>query len=428
MASRAAKGLFAVASAAAASDLNFLVMGDWGGSDQSPYTKTSERHTAQQMDKAASALGAKFSLALGDNFYFKGVTGVNDNRFQNTFEQCFDGQSLSADSGHTFHMLAGNHDHYGNVQAQIDYSKKSARWSFPSLYYTFSKTAPDGATVQFVMIDTVGIAGQSQLNAEDVDGLKGSELPGPANLTAAQSQTQWIEETLAASTADYLIVAGHYPVYSVGDHGPTSALSPQKFPYLRKYKVSTYLCGHDHSAQHIDVGDGIQYHVIGSANFASGWGHINSVSSSQLKFHDARTGGYATFSVNKGGMVIKHYDGDGALRHSAPAIPPRGSVPSPSPTPVPSPTPSLTWECKTNQQAVVGKDTNLQHTGDDRSSCTTACEGTANCLAVFWHKTDSHCHVLTGSFSHSDWSAKLSSNSEYDSCFATTATQGSSVV
>merc|ERR1712000_652656 len=193
------------------------------------------------------------------------------------------------------------HDHLGNVQAQIDYSKKSSRWSFPSLYYTFSKTAPDGATVQIVMIDTVKLSGQSS-NAEDSLRLKGCELPGPANLTAAQSQLQWIDETLAASTADYVIVAGHYPVYSVGDHGPTSSLSPSKFPYLQRHKVSAYLCGHDHSEQHIDKGDGVQYHV------------------------NKGTGGYATVSVNKKGMVIKHYDGDGTLAYTAPAIPPRGST------------------------------------------------------------------------------------------------------
>ena len=323
MSLRIARGLLTLASAVAANDLHFLVMGDWGGTDHSPWTHTAEVNTAKQMDKAAASLGAKFSLALGDNFYYKGVTSVDDSRFQNTFEQCFNGDSLK--NGHTFHVIAGNHDHIGNVQAQIDYSKKSSRWSFPSLYYTFSKTAPDGATVQIVMIDTVKLSGQSS-NAEDALRLKGCELPGPANLTAAQSQLQWIDETLAASTADYVIVAGHYPVYSVGDHGPTSSLSPSKFPYLQRHKVSAYLCGHDHSEQHIDKGDGVQYHVIGSANFHSGWDHISSVSSSQLKYHDNKgTGGYATVSVNKKGMVIKHYVGDGTLAYTAPAIPPRGS-------------------------------------------------------------------------------------------------------
>jgi len=421
MALRVAWGLLTLASAVVAEDLHFLVMGDWGGTDHSPWTHTAEVNTAKQMDKAAADLGAKFTLALGDNFYYHGVEDVDDTRFQDTFEKCFNGDSLKND--HTFHVIAGNHDHYGNVQAQIDYSSKSTRWSFPSLYYTFSKTAPDGATVQFVMIDTVGIAGQSQLNAEDVGGLKGTELPGPANLTAAESQLYWIDKTLAASTADFVIVAGHYPVYSVGDHGPTSALSPKNFPYLQQHKVSAYLCGHDHSEQHIDKGDGVQYHVIGNANFHSGFDHTSTVSSSQLKYHDNQgSGGYATFSVNKDGMVIKHYDGDGTLAYTAPSIPPRGSLP---PSPPPTPHPTSAYDCRTDKKADnIGTDTNLQHTGDDRSTCTSACDENSDCQAVYWHKTDNHCHILTGSFNKDEWEDQLASNDDYDSCFKTSGSEG----
>merc|ERR1719201_2516370 len=198
------------------------------------------------MNTVAGQLNAKFALALGDNFYSSGVKSVTDSRFEHTFEQCFTGESLSADTGFKFHVVAGNHDHRGNVQAQIDYSKNSARWSFPDYYYSFTETAPDGATVQVVLIDTVQLFGNSQLTDEEEPFLLGSELPGPANLSAAQSQIQWLDETLAASTADYLIVGGHYPVYSIAEHGPTSAMQPENFPYFRNHKISAYLCGHDH--------------------------------------------------------------------------------------------------------------------------------------------------------------------------------------
>jgi len=48
----------------------------------------------------------------------------------------------------------------------------------------------------------------------------------PAGIAASDRHWAWLEETLrkAASTADYIIVAGHYPVWSVGGHGPIDAL------------------------------------------------------------------------------------------------------------------------------------------------------------------------------------------------------------
>lgn len=409
-------------------DLNFLVMGDWGGTDHSPWTHPAEVNTAKSMNNAAQELGAKFTLALGDNFYYAGVTSATDPRWQDTFEQCFSGDHLSDSSGHTFHVIAGNHDHYGNVQAQIDYTSHSSRWSFPSLYYTFTETAPDGATVQFVMIDTFILAGQSQLNDHDVGGLTGDELTGPMDLVAADDQIQWIESTMAASSADYLIVAGHYPVHSLAEHGPTSALSPSKFPYLTKYKASAYLCGHDHAEQHIDTGDGVQYHVIGSANLKGSWDHIDKYPKDQIKFHELTVGGYAVISASKSGLIIKHYDGDAKLLYTAPAIAPRGATPSPSPSPSPAPPPASSWDCKTNTKAVIGKDHNNGATGDDISTCHSACLGKSDCKAVYWHKTDLHCHVLTGTFSHSSWNGNLHSDNDYDSCYKTSGLESDLVV
>jgi tartrate-resistant acid phosphatase type 5 len=256
-------------SAVGGDELHFLVMGDWGGKESSPYTTPGEVSTAKAMDSAAADLDANFSLVLGDNFYSHGIkSDWTDSRFQHTFEECFVGDSLSNSSGFKFHVVAGNHDHRGNVQAQIDYSSHSARWNFPNLYHSLSKTAPDGATVDIVLIDTVQLSGNSQLNDEDTDSLRGSELPGPADSLAAANQLEWLDATLKASTADYLIVGGHYPVFSIAEHGPTNSLQPSRFPYLRDNRVSAYICGHEHNEQHIDVGDGTQYHIIGSAHLA----------------------------------------------------------------------------------------------------------------------------------------------------------------
>ena len=62
-------------------------------------------------------------------------------------------------------------------------------------------------------------------------------------------QLEWIEKTLSESTADYIIVGGHYPVLSIGHHGPTDQLITKLKPLLEKYQVNAYICGHDHNMQ-----------------------------------------------------------------------------------------------------------------------------------------------------------------------------------
>ena len=66
--------------------LNFLVLGDWGGSPDPPYTTEAETSIAAVMGKVAASENSQFTLALGDNFYDRGVKDVNDPRFNYTFE------------------------------------------------------------------------------------------------------------------------------------------------------------------------------------------------------------------------------------------------------------------------------------------------------------------------------------------------------
>lgn len=161
------------------------------------------------------------------------------------------------------------------------------------------------------MIDTVVLAGNTDFHNHTFHGYLG----GPADGAAAEEQwifvrhstwyssslfklwfftaalVQQIEATLSASTADYLIVAGHYPVWSICEDGPTQVLIDRLKPMLEKYKVcplrqhrdvvimkplhslsmtsvlrssqvSAYLAGHDHCAQYIDEGLGVQYHGV----------------------------------------------------------------------------------------------------------------------------------------------------------------------
>jgi tartrate-resistant acid phosphatase type 5 len=214
--------------------LRFLVMGDWGGSASTdPQAKL-----AEQMGSVGDKLGVSFVLALGDNFYRHGVSSVDDSRFKTSYEDIYTQSSLQV----PWYLVAGNRDHKGNVNAQIEYTKVSPRWRFPSLYYTVVTTLPGSSvTVQFIFLDTMLYLGPN-----------------------SGQQDLWLEDTLQKSTADWLFVCGHHPVYSAGRHGPTARLVNQLRPLLEKYRVAAYMCGHDHNLQHIQDGSSVDYFVSGA--------------------------------------------------------------------------------------------------------------------------------------------------------------------
>jgi tartrate-resistant acid phosphatase type 5 len=98
------------------------------------------------------------------------------------------------------------------------------RWVLPNYYYTTTREIPvTGQTLQLVAIDTVILdeAYARNMLLEKIEGgVLGStvlaEFDARAHVRAhaAVEQLDWLEETLASSTADWLVVMGHYPVYS----------------------------------------------------------------------------------------------------------------------------------------------------------------------------------------------------------------------
>ena len=291
--------------------LRFMVIGDWGGQPTYPYTTDAEREVAVQMGKTAAEIGSQFTVALGDNFYHFGVTNVDDPRFQETFEKVFTAPALQS----RWYVVCGNHDHYGNASAEVAYTKRSTRWYMPELYYTEILSVPGTATtVQLVMIDTVELAGLTDPY------VRSRPPPGPASLSRAVTQWEWIEKILASSKADWIIMGGHYPVWSVAEHGPTEILVQQLRPLLQKYNVSSYFCGHDHNLQHIKENSSqVNYFVAGAGHLTNpSVEHMNDIPPNSLKFHYGvldlfhDKGGYTSVFVSTDKMTVIFYDYTGA--------------------------------------------------------------------------------------------------------------------
>ena len=75
-------------------------------------------------------------------------------------------------------------------------------------------------------------------------------------------QYQWIDETLAASTAPWIFIFGHVGIYTTGYHGQWSAEPKRLAPLLEKHaamgKRIIYFCGDDHSFEHL-YKEGVHY-------------------------------------------------------------------------------------------------------------------------------------------------------------------------
>lgn len=277
--------------------IKFLAVGDWGGVPYPPYITAVQKATAREMSKVAEQMGADFILALGDNFYYKGVNSVDSPRFKETFESVYTAKSLRI----PWYVIAGNHDHMGNVKAQIEYSQRSKIWKFPSYYYELNFHIPNTKkTLTIIMLDTVMLCGSSNDYSD-------AQPKGPLRAVDANRQLVWLRERLARSKADFLLVVGHYPVWSVSEHGPTRCLVQQVRPLLLKYKATAYLCGHDHNLQYIEESD-VGYVVSGAGNFLDPdirhWKHVPEGAVKFFTGQASTLGGFVHAEVTKDKMIV----------------------------------------------------------------------------------------------------------------------------
>lgn len=137
------------------------------------------------------------------------------------------------------------------------------------------KASGKSVTVEVAMIDTVILTQAFQLN-DTVSG------PPP------EVQWRWLEEVLNKSTADYLIVGGHFPVWSGGTHGPTAELVSQLRPMLARYGAH-YMSGHDHVSSFHDEGLGPVYIVAGNGDNCC----YNATHAPSLPFNSTKFGYWA---------------------------------------------------------------------------------------------------------------------------------------
>ncbi len=236
--------------------INFIVMGDWG-----VFGQGNQIPMANQIAKTADDINRDFIITTGDNFYPKGVQSEFDPQWKLSFEDVYKSISLQWD----WYPVLGNHDYLGNPDAQVAYSKISRRWQMPSRYYskTFAIAGDTTNQVLIAFIDTNPLIPEFYPNKNYAQSVLSED---------STAQKLWLEKTLSNRSPNikWKIVVGHHPLYTATlkrrESYDTRAVRNSLKGILDKYKVDAYLCGHDHSLQHLTPPGKTQYFVSGSAS------------------------------------------------------------------------------------------------------------------------------------------------------------------
>jgi predicted phosphodiesterase len=209
----------------ARADANVLAFGDWGfdSPDRQTCADTMARYVARLPEKPDG------TLLLGDNLHVK-VRDVRDPIIQRIFEKTYDPKVLNF----PFYAALGNHD-YEQDKAHIELtyaaSHPGTRWTMPAKWYRLD-LPKDKPIVTALMLDS----NKQAMTAQEWT-----------------DERAWIEEQLKSPRAAWTICCGHHTMFSNGNHGDNGVLQLQWGELFKKYHVDFYVCGHDHTTQHLEI-------------------------------------------------------------------------------------------------------------------------------------------------------------------------------
>jgi len=274
------------------SNFNFIVISDYGRNGYE-----NQKEVANMMADVADDCDIRFIVTGGDNFQVAGVQSVQDPLWMSSFENIYPQMSLQVE----WYPALGNHDHGGNIQAQVDYSKISRRWKMPAPYYTLVKSR-NNVSVRLIILDTYSI----------INGYSSPSSTYP--LKAAQKQIAWTDSVLTVAKEDWVIVVGHHPVYSAHPtRKNTKELVQYLNPVMNKHNVDFFIGAHDHIFQHLrDTASKIDYFVNTAGS------EVRDKSTNEMTVFAASSPGFSICSatkvslsmyfINIEGKVIYRYD------------------------------------------------------------------------------------------------------------------------
>ncbi|RIA84886.1 Metallo-dependent phosphatase-like protein [Glomus cerebriforme] len=229
--------------------LDYLVIGDWGFQGKGVGQKHgNQKNVAFVMKKWAERYNSQFIINVGDSFYksekddHQGVDSVDDEKWKVAWLDVYKGRLAEI----PWYSVAGNHDWYNNVTAEIDYSLNvNSRFFMPSLFYVRTSIFgnEEKTKVAWIHIDTNLFF--YEYDWIQNDGMKNNfNTLGWDNNKEVEMKLRWIEQQLIEQQdANWIFVAGHHPLIGTC---ATYYYMPKLIELFESYGVSGYFAGHAH--------------------------------------------------------------------------------------------------------------------------------------------------------------------------------------
>jgi len=265
-------------------EVRLLTVGDWG------IDSPARQEVANGMAGYAARPGKHPDavLLLGDNFYVK-LAGADDPQIQTFFEKTYDRSRLDM----PFYAVMGNHDYKNDdVNIELSYAQRpGTRLKIPARWYRLDLPSQK-PIVTVLMLDSD--APPDLMKPQDWD-----------------SETAWLAGELAKPHAPWLVCCAHHDMFGNGSHGDNGVLMTTWGRLFKQARVDFYVCGHEHTLQHLEIPDWPISFVI-----AGGGGAKTKAMLRDRRGPFSRSvHGFAAFDVNGDLATVSLLDADGRTLH-----------------------------------------------------------------------------------------------------------------
>ena len=205
--------------------IRLLAWGDWGFDTADP-KRVATAMSAYNVSRPADA-----AILLGDNFR---VPEQDDAALHALFEGLYPMDKFNL----PFYAVLGNHDYEGqkaSVETGYFARHPGTRWHLPANKYRVDLplSAKEPLVTLFMLDSNHDVLGQDAWN----------------------DQIAWITDQLSKPHGKWVVCCAHHTMFSNGGHGENGVLQQDWGTIFREKKVDFYLCGHDHSLQHLEIPD-----------------------------------------------------------------------------------------------------------------------------------------------------------------------------